>query len=1066
MAKQTAANKASSGLGLDAKTIDAINKSYATTNAEAKKQLVTQSALKDLADEIKDSWGDLSQVLLKVNDYSKKLGTNFGDVEDIAKKLVSNIENVGTELYEQLEVGDKIKKLQQEQGKRLSEFKKANKALSELALDQEKLDKEKNTMSLALYNNQQKILDAKKDELTLELAGLHAAQKTGALQITALHALKDAADAMDMANEHAKKLGFNIENATNTVTTKLSKSFDFMEEIPFLSDVIGLDSIKEKLEKNVKDSLVRSMTEGKGAASSLFSAMTTGARTLMTTMGPFLPLIIAAAALYKAFEFDKELTQFSKDLDVSKDTAMGLSIEADAIAGHLGVAGVNGVEVGKAMTTIKNAMGTTAALANKELVGAVSLLQTRIGLSGEEAMALNSTATLLGTNLNDLAASSYDMADGLIGGKEMLQEMAKLPKSLVAGFKGTTQQLQKAIVKGKLFGLTIEQAQKAGEGMLQIEESLQKEMTFNILAGKSMNLNKARQLALEGKTAELQDEILNQAGSLSEFQEMGPMQQKAMADALNMSKDELTEMLTKTQEMADVGLTQAAVEEQMKKSLEDQQSTINGMTDEKKKAYLQDLLNKKKQEEATAKFGDAMTKLTEAFQKTMMPVVEILGDVLGFIGDIISGITHMIEYFNHWTHSTKTVGDKTVEVKNTFGEILSVVGKVGAGLLAMLVTANLIKKAGSGIGGMVKNILPGGGGAKDAATSAAGGGKELGNAKSMADKLNGIAKSVTAFFDILRNAVKGIMGIVTDVFKGVGEALAGFFKAFSSISFTDLIKGAIALGVMGGALWLVGEALQKFADIGLDDLGIAALALIGLTAAVVGLSYILPMIVAGSAALAIMSGALWIFGEAAASVADSMPALASGFKLFGDIDGGNLIGVAAGIGALSLALAGYGAGSALSGIGSAIGSLFDEDPVEKFNRFASIDASKLLTVAAAITALGSALASFSASVASMGDVSAIADTIDEIADSDIKAAAPVMASVTSASGSTSEGGSAAANSNQGSLKEVADLLKQLIAATSQPVHVNIGGKVIQEIEKQTTLRKTYNTKMDGAHGAF
>jgi hypothetical protein len=50
--------------------------------------------------------------------------------------------------------------------------------------------------------------------------------------------------------------------------------------------------------------------------------------------------------------------------------------------------------------------------------------------------------------------------------------------------------------------------------------------------------------------------------------------------------------------------------------------------------------------------------------------------------------------------------------------------------------------------------------------------------------------------------------------------------------------------------------------------------------------------------------------------------------------------------------------------------------------------------------------------------------------------------------------------------EIASLLKQLIAATSQPVSINIGGKVIDEIEKQTTLRKTYNTKMDSAHGAF
>jgi hypothetical protein len=71
----------------------------------------------------------------------------------------------------------------------------------------------------------------------------------------------------------------------------------------------------------------------------------------------------------------------------------------------------------------------------------------------------------------------------------------------------------------------------------------------------------------------------------------------------------------------------------------------------------------------------------------------------------------------------------------------------------------------------------------------------------------------------------------------------------------------------------------------------------------------------------------------------------------------------------------------------------------------------------------------------------------------------MMAGVSSLIGG---GSSAPATDNS----EMVSILKQILAATSQPVSVNIGGKVIDEIEKQTTLRKTYNTKMDSAHGAF
>jgi len=50
--------------------------------------------------------------------------------------------------------------------------------------------------------------------------------------------------------------------------------------------------------------------------------------------------------------------------------------------------------------------------------------------------------------------------------------------------------------------------------------------------------------------------------------------------------------------------------------------------------------------------------------------------------------------------------------------------------------------------------------------------------------------------------------------------------------------------------------------------------------------------------------------------------------------------------------------------------------------------------------------------------------------------------------------------------EIVSLLKELIAKVEQPVMVNIGGRVVDEMEKQTSLRRTYNTKMDSGYGTF
>ena len=68
-------------------------------------------------------------------------------------------------------------------------------------------------------------------------------------------------------------------------------------------------------------------------------------------------------------------------------------------------------------------------------------------------------------------------------------------------------------------------------------------------------------------------------------------------------------------------------------------------------------------------------------------------------------------------------------------------------------------------------------------------------------------------------------------------------------------------------------------------------------------------------------------------------------------------------------------------------------------------------------------------------------------------------------GTNLEGGGKGAGGGGGS-SEIASLLKQLIAKVDQPVHVNIGGRVMDEIEKQTSLKKTYTTKTDKGYSAF
>ena len=955
------------------------------------------------------------------------------------------------------------------------------------------------------------------------------------------------------------------------ITEAFEEADEFVKKLPggeLLSKFLGTDKIGEKIKENVTKRLTEGQMAGKG---------------LVASMGPLLPLLIAAGLLMKAFEFDKELTQFSKDLDVSKGSALEASNHADHLATHLGMANITGKEMGASMVALKEEFGDIA-LKNDKLVEGVTMLRERMGLTNEEAISLNGTATLLGTNLDELSASSMKMSEGLIGGKQMLKEMSKLPKSLIAGFKGTTKELQKAVVKGKLFGLELSKAQSIGDGLLDIEQSLEKEMTANILTGKRMNLNKARQLALEGDISGLQQELLDQAGGLDDYQKMAPYQQKAYAEAMGMTRDEMTEMLVKAQELKDAGLDQAKVEEVLAANGAERDKLMSSM-DATQQGYLQKLIEQKNQEEASAKFQTAMNRLMEAFSKSMLPVVNVLGEILGYIGNIVDYLTKGVEYVNHFVHELSGATEPLKDGEGFMSKILKYAVGIGAAMLAW--------SAGKKALGGLKSMIPGMGGGKasEAASSATGSADQLKGAKegknkvsqlldgikNIIDSIKGVVQSAIQFVrDVgkdLINTVKDLFNGIIDLVRSVGsnvlstlqELIGGIGKTFQSIikfvkdvgtdlisTVKDLLNSVVELVRSVGSNVLstlqelvkgignvlseganivvnvgskLAEGAMKILNIIIQGLGKAAgqlpAIMSALGSAVVAFFTPMAALVPLAPAIAIFTGAMIGLGYAFKLLGEGIGAAAPGIQAFFDGMGGvieavgnaiakvietitasiirlqdidplRLMGVAGGIASVGFAIAGFGAGAGAGGVMSAIGSFFDEDPVEKFNRFATIDSAKLVEVAGAIDKLGDAIAKFSSQVGKIGEVSGIIDTIDKVMElhdavsenpiseavegvasavGDIfaKAAsfvtsAPAEATVNTSAGAGAQPGAAVAQ--QGSMKEVADLLKQLITVTSQPVKINIGGKVIDEIEKQTTLRKTYNTKVDNVHGAF
>ena len=190
------------------------------------------------------------------------------------------------------------------------------------------------------------------------------------------------------------------------------------------------------------------------------------------------------------------------------------------------------------------------------------------------------------------------------------------------------------------------------------------------------------------------------------------------------------------------------------------------------------------------------------------------------------------------------------------------------------------------------------------------------------------AKALQAFADVNWS----------DIGKGL-VALGGIVIAAIALDKVkgQILGGAVALGVLGLALWGISEAFQTFANLKWEDIGKGMLAVagIGVIGAIAGTAA--PLLIAGGAALGVLGAGLWVVGKAMDAIGEGFDKMIGGVERLGQIDGGNLFKVAGGLLAVSGAMIAFGGAQALAGLGALVGKLlsFGQDsPMEQLEKIA------------------------------------------------------------------------------------------------------------------------------------
>jgi hypothetical protein len=107
---------------------------------------------------------------------------------------------------------------------------------------------------------------------------------------------------------------------------------------------------------------------------------------------------------------------------------------------------------------------------------------------------------------------------------------------------------------------------------------------------------------------------------------------------------------------------------------------------------------------------------------------------------------------------------------------------------------------------------------------------------------------------------------------GVG----GLTNSISKINMNSVLKGAAALVIVAGAMFILGKALQEFEGIGWDTLKVAGVALLGLVLSVAALSIVGKFAIIGAAALLVVASAVLVLGNALQAIGTGFTMMSSG----------------------------------------------------------------------------------------------------------------------------------------------------------------------------------------------
>jgi hypothetical protein len=592
----------------------------------------------------------------------------------------------------------------------------------------------------------------------------------------------------------------------------------------------------------------------------------------------FLTLLSLSAERFS--ELDLGAETFRKETGLLSSQTGLIESNVREISRDMAQFGVGVAEAYDAAKKLTDTFGDQFMASNKQNVEYVALMNANFGVGADISSEVLQNFMGIGKMSSETArymttaAVSLSKAAGVPFNKVM-HDVAKASGETLAAVRGNVPELIKASVEARRLGTDINSIGAAASKLLDFQASIGEEMEASVLMGKDLNLQKARELAYAGDLAGLAQEqarIVQNAGKMDFYQ------QKALANALGLSVEQVTKMQAKQQELSDL----RKQDPDFARKYEEEMKKMNDLG----KQSNEDLKKKYERELKTQQIQAEQTKLANQFKEIMTDLADILVPVvkgLFLIANILVGILKPLGFifkvFGSIYDTISLIWDKTQNwdnivnnLKKSFQDLFS---SVGTGILSTLGIILLFTKGLAPVRAMMWNTF---------VTPFKAGISGLSNLKNLTRNLIIGAPSKTGIGGKLTST--GFETLTSgNIPTGGAETKGGMMKFFSEsvkgIDAKKLLTVGAAMVLFASSLYILAKAGQEFNTVdwnSLAKMGIAALGLLAFTGAIIAMS------VALDASVAVIVPALLIMGMFSAT----MLAMGYAAKLLGE--GFHLVG--------------------------------------------------------------------------------------------------------------------------------------------------------------------------------